>query len=371
MPSRTHPDEKLLLLFHCLKASDYTTIDFHAVAAALGTTVAAARMRLNRLRAEIETRASNPEATTLPTSGRTETTTGWVHKTTTKKRAIEQHRHLPGTTAGGDQNARGGEGSSIKNQTAVPEIRTPGKRQTHGKTIDVSAAFSSDPSTALEPHIPHEGDVKNYEEGRAAATDRGEWRWSDSESEHEHPAKRCRSSPPKQKPNAQGIQTFAASSHSAATSTQDVFIVASEAEDAIIPPPLAIVTPSTTANRTNPWSLTPGRADSISDLLPPSPISIPTSSDSLSSTDANYGDSDNDMSIEDVIDPTTEMAPRIKDNSEMYGNNGPINEKQHSVGCIIQEAEEQRPNSQASQSSWLPLWFGLVRKERIGDHARR
>ncbi|ERF71718.1 hypothetical protein EPUS_05590 [Endocarpon pusillum Z07020] len=230
MPSRTHPDEKLLLLFHCLKASDYTTIDFHAVAATLGITVAAARMRLNRLKAEIETRASNPEATTLPIS---------MLKTTTKKRAIEQHKHLPGTTAGGDQNARD-------------------KGQNHGKKIGVLAAFSSDPSTALESHILHENDVINYEE---------------------------------------------ASSHSAATSTQDVFIAASLASDAIVPPPLAIVISSTTANRTNPWSLTPGRIDSISTLLPPSPISVPTRSDSLSSTDADYGDSDNDVSMEDVIDP--------------------------------------------------------------------
>lgn len=279
-------------------------------------------MRLNRLRAEIETRASSPGATTLPTSGRTETTTELMLKTTTKKRTIEQHKHLPGATAGGDQNARGGDGPEIKNKTAVPEIRTSDKRQTHGKKIDASAAFGSDPPTALEPHTLHEGDVNDYEEGQPAATHSGESLLSDSESEHEPPAKRRRSSPPKQKANAQGIQTFAASSHSAATSTQDVFIASSSASHAILPPPLAIVTPSTTANRTNPWSLTPGRTDSISTLLPPSPISIPTPSGSLSSTDAIYGDSDNDVSMEDVADPTTETAPATEDDTEMYGNDG-------------------------------------------------
>lgn len=303
-------------------------IDFHAVAATLALTVAAARMRFNRLRAEIETRASNPQATTLATSGRMETTTERVLKTTKKKRTIDQQKHSLGATATGDQIAQVGGGPKTKSHAAVPEIRTPANGQTRGKKIDLCAAFNSSSLGVLEPRVLHEDETNGYK-GPAAATDYRRWLWMDSDSEYEHPAKRYRSSQAK---NAQHLPSFAFPSQSAATSTQDVFIAASSAPDATLPPPLAIVTPATTAKRTNPFSLAPARTESVPTTLRPSPTSTPTSSGTLSSTGAIYGGSDNenstsaiehdshtDISMEDIIDPTTETAPSTEDNSEMYG----------------------------------------------------
>ncbi len=118
-------------------------------------------MRFKRLRAEIETRASEPEAATLLTSGRMETTTEWVLKNNKKKRTIEQYKHSLGARAGGDQIAQVGSGPKNENQTAVPQIRTPSKRQTRGKKIHVLAAFNSNTSAALEPRILHEDETND------------------------------------------------------------------------------------------------------------------------------------------------------------------------------------------------------------------
>ncbi len=291
-------------------------------------------MKFNRLRAEIETRASNPKADTIPTSGRRETTTECVLKTTEKKRKLEQYKHSIGAKAGGDQIARVGSGPQTENQTDVPEIRTPNKRQTRGKKIDVWAAFNSNTSVALEPCIFYEAETSDYE-GLAAATDNGEWFWTDSNSEQENPAKRCRSYQTTEKTNAQDLPSFASSSYSATTLTQDVSKAVSSASDANLPPGLAIDTRSTVGKRINPWSLTPGRTDFTSTALPPSPISTPTPSDSFTSTGAIYGDSDNenltlaiehdshaDAIIEDVVNPTTATAPSTENNGAMHGYDG-------------------------------------------------
>jgi hypothetical protein len=68
------------------------------------------------------------------------------------------------------------------------------KRQTHGKQIDMSASFESDPSPAPGPRIRHEDDTSVYKDDNDAADEDEDDSLDGLDSEGEHPAKHRRSS---------------------------------------------------------------------------------------------------------------------------------------------------------------------------------
>lgn len=245
----------------------------------------AARMRFTRLKAKIETNVSISTPPILPTTGRIEITAKWEPKNTTK-RTIEKQQKSPSLKFGGGQIDKADGGSKMK---AVPELRLSDKRHTRGRKIDVSATFESDTSPAPGACVRHEDDISEYADTQAGADGDGGFTLG-SDSEHQRPAKRRQNSSQQRKSSPADLNTYTFFTDSPQISSRNVMIQASSTFHAALPPDPTILTPSSTASRTDMKSQMSGRTASISTLPPPWMIAYPTPPDSLSSTGAVYGE---------------------------------------------------------------------------------
>ena len=117
-------------------------------------------MRFTRLKKNIEADSSVSRSSSSQTA-RQKTGDGDDRKTNAKKRKIEKHVEPADLKVAAV--------SKSKKKSAEPEILAPSapcKRQTRGKTIDVSAAFESDASPTPGVQVRQEDDTSDYEQGQ-------------------------------------------------------------------------------------------------------------------------------------------------------------------------------------------------------------